>query len=136
MARRALDTNVLISFWWTRANAHGRGITVSIARRWVEQLRELHGNARIVTPVAIEFLCGTKNGNELRLWRAFVDAFDLADQGNVTKADWALARRLAERVPRDGLRRQMGDCLIRAICDRLHLEVVTGEKRFAGAGPG
>jgi predicted nucleic acid-binding protein len=37
---------------------------------------------------------------------------------------------LVRRVPPDGSRRQMGDCLIRAIADRLNAEVLTRDAGF------
>jgi predicted nucleic acid-binding protein len=53
------------------------------------------------------------------------EEFRLADDGAVTMEDWEEARRLAVRVPRVGRPRQLGDCLIRAIANRLRLRVKT-----------
>lgn len=131
MPRRVLDTNILISRWRriTR-DAQLRAASTEQARGWARKLiRELDSNL-ILTPVAIEFICGQGSAHEVKLARAYLQAFEIADEGVISERDWQDARRIAERVPRDGLRRQLGDCLIRAICNRLHLEILTAERRF------
>jgi predicted nucleic acid-binding protein len=126
-----LDTNILISYW-KRVTGNNRlsAVTTEQAREWGHSLVKELDSDLILTPVCIEFLCGFGSAHEVKLGRAYLPAFDIADEGSISERDWQQARRLAERVPRDGLRRQLGDCLIRAICDRLRLEVLTGERRF------
>ena len=131
MAKRVLDTNVLINHWGRSLGARRIGdVRRSHAVEWAERLRALQGSVVILTPIYIEYVCGQRNRHELDLARAYLGGFEIADRGNVLKQDWEYARRLAERVPRDGLPRQLGDCLIRAVCERLHLEYVTLEIRF------
>ena len=50
--------------------------------------------------------------------------------GNVTTADWQEAIRIARRVPRNRKPRQLGDCLIRAIANRLRYKVETLDADF------
>ena len=131
MAKRVLDTNVLINHWVKSLGARRIGdVRRAHAIEWAERLRALQGSVVILTPIYIEYVCGQRNRHELELARAYLGRFEIADGGNVLKQDWEYARRLAERVPRDGLPRQLGDCLIRAVCERLHLEYVTLEIRF------
>ena len=131
MLRRILDTNLLINHWCARLKGtHTRDVKVNTARGWANELIALQGNAAILTPIYLEFVCGARSENELKLARAFLGAFKLADDGEILPGDWKEAQRIAERVPTDGLPRQMGDCLIRALCKRLRMEVVTAEKRF------
>ena len=47
----------------------------------------------------------------------------LTGPGYVYTIGHVKAKRLAERVPRDGRRRQLGDCLVQAIANRLRYEV-------------
>ncbi len=89
----------------------------------------MHGNA-IVTPVVVEFVAGARKSRELELFRAFLACFDVIDRGQILPADWQAARRVAERIPRDGKPRQLGDCLIRAIARRLNYEIDTADQTF------
>ena len=131
MLKRILDTNLLINHWCARLQGKRvQDVTTDMARRWAEELRYLQGSASILTPIYLEFVCGARSAIELKLARSFLAAFTIADGGEVLFSDWEEARRIAERVPRDGLPRQMGDCLIRSICKRLRMEVITAEKRF------
>ena len=131
MARRILDTNVLINHWGREfSKTRPSTLTLKDARRSAEKLIELQSSNTILTPVYLEFLCGKGSEHEVTLAKAFLSKFEIADGGRILDQDWQNAKRIAARVPRDGLRRQMGDCLIRAICDRLKLEVFTFEKRF------
>jgi predicted nucleic acid-binding protein len=131
MARKVLDTNVLINFWHDKAgNTPPAAITKRRAAEWGRQLIELQGTDALLTPIYIEFVCGKGSAHEVQLAHAFLAGFEMVDGGKIRKEDWEHARRIAERVPRDGLRRQLVDCLIRAICNRLHLEFFTFEKRF------
>jgi predicted nucleic acid-binding protein len=131
VARKILDTNVLINFWHEKArNKPPAAISKKRAAEWGRQLMHLRETNALLTPIYIEFVCGKGSAHEVELARAFLSGFEVVDGGQILKEDWENARRIAERVPRDGLRRQLVDCLIRAICNRLHLEFFTFEKRF------
>jgi predicted nucleic acid-binding protein len=93
-------------------------------------LAALHGTSATVSPVIIEFLAGTTSANELMLARAYLDVFVVIDHQQTPPQDWQEAQRLAQRVPRDGRRRQLGDCLIRAIANRLKHEVISYDQGF------
>ena len=125
MARNVLDTNHLIFQWRRRRSQRIQEDAESDAIAWGRELCELYDNALIVTPVRIEFLCGTTSQHETRLSLAFLSAFKVADGGSILLADLELAERLAKRVPDDGRRRDFGDCQIAAICERLHYELKT-----------
>jgi len=125
VARRLLDTSVLVAYWRHRRSLRINDATVEDAKRWAEELIEQHGSRAIATPVSIEFLAGTRSGHELRLARSYLDHFAEIDHGRITPDDWRQARRMAERVPPNGKPRQMGDCLIRAVAKRLNHEIVT-----------
>ncbi len=131
MPRRALDTNVLIRHWgddlgYSRLEQVTPARAVASARRLVTIQRA----DAIVTPVYIEFICGHATAHSVRLAKAYLGVFEVIDAGRILPGDWDLAKRIAARVGPDGLRRQMGDCLIAALSERLNLEVVTFEKRF------
>jgi hypothetical protein len=79
----------------------------------------------IVTPAYIEFVAGTTSAHELRLARAYLAEFEIVDKGRILDQDWIEARRYAERVPRNGKPRQLGDCVIKAIAKRLNYDVDT-----------
>jgi len=131
MPRRVLDTNILIGHWIKKSRgAPMRSFTTSNALRWGRELRESLDTNITLTPICLEFMCGQRSAHEIRLAKAYLSLLTVADGGMILKEDWIEAQRIAERVPRDGLRRQLGDCLIRAICNRLHLDVLTAEKRF------
>jgi len=137
MPKRVLDTNALINHWrQCVGDRRLREITARMATGWATQLIGLEGTSAILTPTLIEFACGASSGHELHLGRAYVRPFEVADGGTILKQDWEYALRLAERVPPDGLPRQMADCLMRAICERLHLEFVTREIRYPHPLPG
>ena len=131
MPRRALDTNILVSHWIkVTRGIHPAALTTEQAARWGRELAKLLDTDLTLTPVCLEFICGQRSSHEVQLARAYLGTFRVADKGTILDQDWVEARRIAERVPRDGLRRQLGDCLIRAICNRLKLDVLTAEKRF------
>jgi predicted nucleic acid-binding protein len=130
MARRLLDTSVLVS-WWRRKG--GRGSLEKIdddVRNWSEELLELHAAAGIVSPVYIEFVCGFTESRRLHLGELFLEVFDVLDHWKVGKRDLDEARNIARRIPRNRKPRQLGDCLIRALANRLNYEVVTTDQSF------
>jgi predicted nucleic acid-binding protein len=97
---------------------------------WAEEVIDFRRTNAIVTPVFIELLAGARNAHELKLFRAYLSRFRIIDDGRVVEKDWRLASQIAARVPRDGKRRQLVDCLIRAMSDRLNFEIITRDKRF------
>jgi predicted nucleic acid-binding protein len=74
-------------------------------------------------------LAGT-NQETLQLTQAFLSEFRVIDAGTIPRSDWESATRRAKRIPRDGKPRQLGDCLIRAIAERLHYDLETFDKRL------
>ena len=131
MRKRLLDTSVLIQYWRRQSRDQGlERATPADVERWAQELAKLHRTNAIATPVVIEFLAGTKNSHELTLARAFLSQFHVADAGDVRADDWVERRRLAERVPRDGKPRHLGDCLVKAIARRLKYDVQTLDRRF------
>ena len=145
MPRRVLDTNILSKHWdaCVHRRQRGRAVTEDDAKRWARELIDLQGTRSILTPIAIEYVCRGATAHDVSLARAYLAEFDVADRGRVLPEDWEAAKRVAQRVLPDRRTRQLGDCLIRAICDRLNLDVFTGDKRFpkrksadAGGGGG
>lgn len=124
MAKCVLDTNVLIDHWRRcRGKRPIAEFTVRSVVDWAGELIELRGTDAIVTPIWIEFIARGRGEHEINLSLAFLGEFEIVDEGKITDEDWQEAARLAKRVPRSGKPRQLGDCLIRAICKRLRLEV-------------
>jgi predicted nucleic acid-binding protein len=121
--RQVLDTSVLIHHWRRRSAGSLGHSTKGDARRWARELIQLEETDAILSPVALEVLCGARDAHELGLSLAFIEGFRLADGGRVIPEDWEEARRVATRIPHDGRPRQLGDCLIRAIANRLRLRV-------------
>lgn len=133
MPQRILDTVILVRHW--RESRRGRQrSSIAEAKRWARNLIELRQTNLIVTPVRLEFLAGTRTSEELRLSRAFLAAFTVADQGRIVDEDWQRALALVERIPPDGRPRDLGDCLIRAIADRLHVDVATSDTGMPRSG--
>jgi predicted nucleic acid-binding protein len=124
--RFVLDTSVLIRHW--RARRTGKSwaqVKDTDAEAWASLLIEIEDTNAIVTPVRIEFLCGVRDQWELGLARAYLKPFHSIDKGKTLVADWREAQRLAERAPRNGRPRDLGDCLIKAIASRLNHQVRT-----------
>lgn len=130
MGKRLLDTSVLVSYWHRRAPERLETVAPQQARAWAEDLIRATGSDLIVTPIYVEFVAGVRTSHELRLAVAYLAPFRILDEGNIPSRDWEEAKRLAARVPRDGKPRQLGDCLIRAIAERLHCEILAVDKRF------
>ncbi len=129
MGKRLFDTSVLIQHWHQRIHSR-TSVTSAHASEWADELVALYGTNTIVTPVLIEFLAGTQSSEELKLARAYLSRFDVVDRQQIPRRDWEEAQRLAQRVRRDGRPRQLGDCLIRAIANRLHFDVITRDQGF------
>jgi len=130
MAKRVLDTSVLLSYWHRRTSEHLEAIDVQETETWAQDLIRSHATDLIVTPVYVEFIAGVRSSHELQLAEAYLAQFRVVDGGHIPNADWDEAKRLAARVPRDGKPRHLGDCLIRAIVHRLKCEVFAVDKRF------
>jgi len=139
MRKRILDTNRLIEYWWNRRRGRSvADISPNEAADWARDMIADLRNSNILTPVQLEFLCGAMNEKEVSLYQAFLGEFDVVDQGHITEDDWTKALQYARWVreqrgrrrrragPRDRARpRDLGDCLIRAIADRLGYDVDT-----------
>jgi len=130
MARLLLDTSALISNWRFCSGGSLQRKTEQQARAWADRLAQLYETRDVVTPVVIEFLAGVRSNHELVLARAYLSGFHVVDEGRILQSDWARAQQIAERVPRDGKPRQMGDCLIRAVAERLRYAVISSDERF------
>jgi predicted nucleic acid-binding protein len=100
------------------------------ARIWAKEIITRYDTNAIVTPVYIEVIAGVQNQRELQLTREFLDCFQCVDMRRILPQDWNEVIRLAQRIPRNGKPRQLGDCLIRAIANRLRYEVETSDERF------
>jgi predicted nucleic acid-binding protein len=130
MPKDVFDTSVLIRRWERRGGHTSSGTTERHVKQWARELIQAYRADLILTPVYVEFVAGVTSARELALARAFLAEFTVADDQKITPADWRNAVRIAQRVPRDGQRRQLGDCLIAAIADRLGLNVITLDLRF------
>jgi predicted nucleic acid-binding protein len=131
MARRVLDTNILAGYWSLRRKGlpHAE-IGDEQARSWGRDLVRSQGTNAILTPIYVEYVAGQSNARAVELARVYLGEFERLDRGRITEQDWEQAIQVAQRVLPDGSRRQLGDCLIRALCKRLHLDVATGDRRF------
>jgi predicted nucleic acid-binding protein len=125
-SRVVLDTSVLIRHW----HRSGPPADEKAARSAAEGLVRTQATGLILSVVYLEFVCGIGSRRELLLAEAFLAAFDVADGWEVRESDLREAHRLARRVPRDGRRRQLGDCLLRAMANRLRLSIRTLDSGF------
>ncbi len=134
MAKRLLDTSVLVGYWNRRLGSRAAsGISADEAQQCADELIAFHDADAIATPVYVEFIAGARNAHELRSFTRFLSRFRIVDQGNIPAADWSATERLARRVPRSGKPRHLADCLIAAIAKRLKYEVRTLDKDFPKA---
>jgi predicted nucleic acid-binding protein len=124
--RSILDNNRLCEHWRSSVKPKTRDQARGAARRLIDLRRT---NA-IVTPVKIEFLVGARSKEELELFEAFLSQFSVVDKGSILDGDWLEAERIAKRVRHDNKPRQLGDCLIRAIANRLNYAVDTADSSF------
>jgi predicted nucleic acid-binding protein len=133
MRRFLLDTSVLVRHWrGCRTGKTSAQIKESDADLWARRLIEIEDTNAIVTPVLLEYLCGVRDQSELGLARAYLKPFQSVDEGKTLVADWREARRLAERVPKNGRPRDFSDCLIKAIASRLNYQVRTFDTGMPG----
>ena len=134
MKLRVLDTNRLIKLWRGQLSQHARFQKVdslSSARRTAREWRKQNPVHAIVTPVKLEFLCGIRQKEQLEWADAFLGEFELIDGGKIKDKDWKIALDLARDIRKksreDVPKRDANDCLIRAICDRLHAEIISDD---------
>jgi len=126
--KRYLDTNRLIAHWRRcRRNRPLSECSIADVEAWADRLIHDDGTKAILTPVVIEFLCGTMSAQELSLHRAFLKRFDVIDEGKILDEDWIQAERFACWVPRDRKSRDFGDCLLAAIARRLGYDPLTSD---------
>ncbi len=126
MRHNVLDTTILIAHWRRRRLARPlTELDEAEVERWARQLIGIEQSDATVTPVLLEFLCGIGDKREMILARAFLKLFKAIDDRRTLQRDWQEAQRLAERVPANRRPRDLGDCLIRAIAQRLNHDVRT-----------
>lgn len=126
MPKRVLDTNILIAHFHRLGPLDGKG--PDEAEGWARGLIRDKETSAIVSPVVVEFLCGVLDERERELREGYLKAFEVIDEGKTLPQDWREARRLAKHPGFRPRSRDLGDCLILAICDRLKHEVVTDDK--------
>ena len=79
----------------------------------------------------IEFLAGARTSEELKLFKAYLESFEVRDEGDIPRQDWEEAKRLAQWVGRNRRRnRKLGDCLIEAIAKRLNADIISHDRDF------
>ena len=108
MAKRIFDTSYLIGHWRIFPKATKR--TTDNMRAWSEKLIDQYGTRQIVTPVYIEMVAGVTSSDELKLTQAYLDPFEIIDEGKIPKRDWDEAKVMSQRVAPKGGKRQLGDC--------------------------
>ena len=130
MPKRLFDTSILIDH--INAFPNKDAMTEAALRTWGGNLIEMHSTNWICSPVVIEVLAGTRNKRELALHRAYLSAFAIIDEGKIPPMDWQKAQHWAQRVPdnRHVRARSLGDCLIRAIAERLHCDVLASDRWY------
>jgi predicted nucleic acid-binding protein len=131
MSIRILDTEMLISHYTRMTKSKSLDAVKAHAR----QLIKLQETNWILSPIRIEFLCGARDSNEFKLYSAYLEPFEVLDKQNIPSQDWSEAERRAQWVKESGRRRKLGDCLIQAIAQRLHAEVVTRDQDFRRRTP-
>jgi len=130
MPKRVVDTGCLVAYWRQRNASHAGQPTVADVEGGARELAEMHQAKAIVTPISVEFLAGTRDSSEQRLAEAYLAQFENIDGGDIPKEDWDETLRIARRIPPSGKPRQLGDCLIRAIANRLKHAIITPDAGF------
>ncbi len=130
MRQVVLDSALLVAHWNRCRRGPLERYREPDVAGWAQKLIAIERSDAIVTPVVLELTCGVLSKRGLQLTRAYLGEFMVIDQGAVLNEDWREALRLAARVPRNGKARDLGDCLIRAIANRLNHEVSTPDKSF------
>jgi predicted nucleic acid-binding protein len=127
MPKRLLDSNVLYPYYRTQRRSTLQP-SLAIARQWAQEYAATIGYGVIATPIYLEFLCGVTDREEMKLAIAFLDGFENIDGGRVSEQDWHRAQNYAKRIRENRKTRQVTDCLIRAIADRLNCELLTNDR--------
>src|SRR5262245_33876297 len=130
MKKVILDTNILIAHWRRHFTCPRKKHRAKDAERWARELIKARQTDAIVTPVYVEMVCGALDQHELHLTLVFLDRFRRVDEGAIPPQDWQNAIQMAEKVSRGAEPRDLGDCLIRAIANRLGYEVKTEDHGF------
>ena len=125
-SKRLADTNALIKHF-RELRPYDRKTTEQAEEWGRSYAREF--NAVIVAPVEVEFLAGIVDRHEMTLAEAYLRPFSLADRREPVARDWEEARRVAKHVGFQAARRQLCDCLITALADRLHIDVIQSEDK-------
>jgi len=126
MPRRILDTNILID--------HFRGLRPYAEKRpedataWAKELIKNRDADAILSPIEVEFLVGGVDRHEILMAEAYLSGFRVVDEHKTLAQDWEEARRLAKHVGHHAKPRDLGDCLIDAISNRLKYVVVTNDQ--------
>jgi hypothetical protein len=127
MVRRVLDTNILIEdFRGLQPYTEKKAQQASIR---AQALIKDKGTKAIVSPVEIEFLGGIRDRHEMALAEAYLAEFHVIDERKTLPQDWEEARRVAKHIGHNAGSRQLGDCLIIAICTRLRYELPISKDR-------
>ena len=125
MRPRVIDSNVLLGLWHGRypspikVKVRTKRTAKLVAATW---LRIYPGDG-VLTPIRLELVGGGLDRDAVQLTDYFLDLFPLFDGGDVRREDWNTASRLARRVPFEPRPRGAVDCLTRAICQRLRLDL-------------
>jgi hypothetical protein len=99
MAKKILDTSVLLHHWSRSGGNSPADRTVDEAKGWGKELAGLHDTDAIVTPVYLEMVVGVVSAHQLDLMRAFLGHFRIIDNGNLTPEDWKEAAVSASACP-------------------------------------
>ncbi len=127
MRPRVIDSNILLALWHgrfpspTKVKVRTKPTAQLVAGAWLK----LNPGDGVLTPIRLELVGGSLDRDAVRLTDYFLDLFPLFDDGDVRREDWDAAARLARRVPFEPRPRGAMDCLIRAICQRLRLDLET-----------
>ncbi len=124
---------MLLSWWRNRRGGRTWDrITPAEVTRWAADLIAFYGSNAIVTPIYLEVVGGVTDRRELALTLVFLGRFRCVDERDIPADDWRDAERIARRIPRKRTPRDMGDCVIRAIANRLKYAVHTFDTNFPG----
>ena len=120
MLRRVLDTNVLS--WISAAFNPTPQRGPQDARDRARLLIKDKNTDAILSAIEVEFLVGVVDRHEMELAEAYLAEFQVIDENNTLPQDWEEARRVARHIGHHATPRDLGDCLIIAICERLHYD--------------
>jgi predicted nucleic acid-binding protein len=126
MPRQTLDTNILINHFNRHRPLDGKN--EQDAESWAQVLIKDNDTKLILSPVEVEFLCGVVDEQEMRLREAFLRRFEVVDEHKTLPEDWQEARRVAKHPGYQPRSRDLGDCLLLGIANRLNLEIITDDK--------